>query len=79
MGEAQRCGIVSNFYPDKGYGFLVGTDDGLYYFFHHSELPMEGNKSIEKSTKVQFTVGEGRNGRGQAQNITIITTGDYTG
>ncbi|MDF9835450.1 CspA family cold shock protein [Breznakia sp. PF5-3] len=55
------------FNPEKGYGFIT-IEDGSDVFFHYSQLMMEGFKTIEADTEVEFEVIETDRGL-QAQDI----------
>lgn len=55
------------FNPEKGFGFIT-IEDGSDVFFHYSQLVMEGYKTIEPDTEVEFDVVETERGK-QAQNI----------
>lgn len=46
-------GTVKKFDKEKGYGFITG-EDGKDYFFHYSELKMEGFKTAEVGQKVNY-------------------------
>lgn len=46
-------GSVKKFDKEKGYGFIKG-EDGKDYFFHYSQLMMEGFKTTEEGKKVEF-------------------------
>ncbi|MDF9824560.1 MULTISPECIES: cold shock domain-containing protein [unclassified Breznakia] len=60
-------GKVKMFNPEKGYGFIT-IEDGSDVFFHYSQLMMEGFKTIEADTEVEFEVIETDRGL-QAQDI----------
>ena len=60
-------GVVKRFNKTKGFGFIT-SDDGRDAFFHYSELVMDGFKTIEESSKVEFDLVEGERGL-QAHNI----------
>lgn len=60
-------GVVKRFNKTKGFGFIT-CDDGQDAFFHYSELVMDGFKTIEESSKVEFDLVEGKRGL-QAHNI----------
>ena len=47
-------GTVKWFNAEKGYGFITG-EDGKDYFFHYSQLVMEGFKTAEVGQKVEYT------------------------
>lgn len=46
-------GRVKFFKKEKGYGF-IHAEDGQDYFFHYSELQMEGHKDCSEGDFVTF-------------------------
>lgn len=46
-------GKIKTFNKGKGYGFIT-AGEGQDIFFHYSELIMEGFKTIEPGTEVEF-------------------------
>lgn len=62
-------GIVKNFNKEKGFGFIT-NNDGKDIFFHYSELQVEGFKTIDPQTEVNFDVVETEKGL-RAVNITV--------
>lgn len=48
-------GTVKFFDEKKGYGFIAG-DNKKDYFFHYSDIQMEGYKKTEKNQRVTFEV-----------------------
>ena len=60
-------GKVKMFNQEKGYGFIK-NEDGQDIFFHFSQLVMEGFKTIENDSDVEFESVETERGP-QAQNI----------
>ncbi len=46
-------GKVIRFNPKKGFGFIK-SEDGKDVFFHYSALEMDGYKTIEPETEVEF-------------------------
>lgn len=48
-------GKVKWFDGKKGYGFIQ-SDDGKDYFVHHSDIVMEGYRTLDEGTLVQFDV-----------------------
>ena len=46
-------GTVKKFDKEKGYGFITG-EDGKDYFFHYSQLVMDGFKTAEVGQKVEY-------------------------
>lgn len=69
-GENTMTGTVKSFNKNKGFGF-ISIDDGRDVFFHYSHLVMEGFKTIEEGTNVEFDLIETDRGV-QAHNIVRI-------
>lgn len=63
-------GKVKMFNPEKGFGFIT-LEDGKDVFFHYSQLVMEGYKTIEPDTNVEFELIETERGL-QAQEIKAL-------
>lgn len=63
-------GKVKKFNKNKGFGFIT-TDDETDVFFHYSHLVMEGFKTIEEGTDVEFELVESERGA-QAHNIVRV-------
>ena len=64
-------GTVKWFNPEKGYGF-ISQKDGEDLFVHYSEIKMDGYKTLDEGTAVQFDVTTGSNGKLQASNVTTL-------
>lgn len=60
-------GRVKWFNAEKGYGFIE-REDGNDVFVHFSAIGMEGFKTLEEGTEVEFEVVEGAKGP-QAANV----------
>ncbi len=63
-------GKVIRFNAKKGYGFIK-SEDGKECFFHYSSLDMNGYKTIEPETEVEFDVNETDKGL-RAENVRKI-------
>ena len=64
-------GTVKWFNDSKGFGFITPDDGGKDLFAHHSNIQMEGYKSLKENQKVSFDVVEGPKGPA-ASNIKAI-------
>jgi len=60
-------GRVKWFSAEKGFGFIE-REDGSDVFVHFSAINMEGYKTLEEGTNVEFEVVEGEKGP-QAVNV----------
>jgi len=63
-------GKVKSFNKGKGYGFII-TDEEKEIFFHYSDLVMDGFKTIDPDTEVEFEIIETERGL-QAKEITRV-------
>lgn len=54
-------GKVKMFNQEKGFGFIT-VESGKDVFFHYSQLMMEGYKTIENDTIVEFELVETERG-----------------
>jgi CspA family cold shock protein len=61
-------GKVKWFNAEKGFGFIE-REGGKDVFVHFSAIEMDGYKTLEEGTEVQFEVIEGAKGP-QASNVT---------
>ncbi len=64
-------GYVKWFKPDKGFGFVT-DQTGQDHFIHHSNIEGQGWKNLEEGAEVEFTIGEGANGKTQALNLRVV-------
>ena len=60
-------GQVKWFNDAKGYGFIE-QEDGDDVFVHHSEIQMEGFKTLSEGQQVEFEITQGPKGP-QATNV----------
>ncbi len=63
-------GTVKKFDKEKGYGFIKSAE-GQDYFFHYSQLQMEGFKTAEIGAVVEFDPAETEKGL-RANNIRFV-------
>lgn len=63
-------GTVKWFNPEKGYGF-ISQKDGEDLFVHFSEIKMDGFKTLDEGSAVQFDVTTGQNGKLQRSESVV--------
>ena len=61
-------GTVKWFNDDKGFGFIAQDGGGADVFVHHTNIQMNGFKSLAENQKVEFDVTQGPKGP-QAENV----------
>lgn len=66
-------GTVKWFNNSKGFGFLT-TDDGRDFFFHHTDIKMDGFRSLDSEDIVDFEIGTDKDGREKAVNVQPVIT-----
>ncbi len=55
-------GTVKWFNRTKGFGFIVPDDGSDDLFVHHSNIAMEGYRTLEEGQKVEYETRQGRKG-----------------
>ena len=55
-------GTVKWFNEQKGYGFIAPNDGGDDLFIHHSNIDMDGFKTLAEGQRVEFEVVAGPKG-----------------
>jgi CspA family cold shock protein len=66
-------GSVKWFNVRNGYGFIT-SEDGKDYFFHHSNIIMDGFRKLDTDDLVEFETESTENGKEQAVKVTPIKT-----
>ncbi len=61
-------GTVKWFNAEKGFGFITPEDGNEDLFVHHSNIAVEGYRSLTDGQEVEFEIGEGRKGP-EATNV----------
>ncbi len=61
-------GTVKWFNENKGYGFIE-QDEGDDVFVHHSEINMDGFRTLNEGDKVKFDIKQGEKGPGAANVV----------
>ncbi len=69
--DVREQGTVKWFNPDKGYGFIKRDTGKRDVFVHHSEIRIDGFRTLEEDQRVEFTVASGPKGD-QAQDVDLI-------
>jgi cold shock protein len=55
-------GMVKWFNNAKGYGFILGDDNGEELFAHYSAINCEGYKTLKAGQQVEFDITKGDKG-----------------
>jgi CspA family cold shock protein len=55
-------GTVKWFNDQKGYGFIVPDDGGEDLFVHHSNIAIEGFKTLHEGQAVEYVPAQGKKG-----------------
>jgi CspA family cold shock protein len=63
-------GKVKWFNSSKGFGFIVPDDGSAEVFVHHSNITMEGYRSLKEGQAVEYELGQGRKGP-EATNVKL--------
>ena len=62
------AGTVAKFFDEKGYGFITPDGGGKDIFVHHTDINMDGFKSLKPGQRVTFDVAH--EGKGpKASNV----------
>lgn len=66
-------GTVNFFHSQRGWGFITDSE-GKDVFVHHSNIVMDGFRTLDEGDYVSFELGAGNDGREQAVNVMPILT-----
>jgi len=66
-------GTVKWFDSKKGYGFLVGPEQGKDIFVHYTNILGEGFRSLKDGDQVEYELIESEKGL-QARNVQAVPT-----
>lgn len=61
-------GTVSKFMDEKGFGFITPDGGGKDVFVHHSDIKMDGFKSLRAGDRVSFDLAQEAKGP-KASNV----------
>ena len=62
-------GTVSKFIDEKGFGFITPDDGGKDVFVHHTDIKMDGFKSLKPGERVKYDLAHEAKGP-KASNVT---------
>lgn len=70
----KKQGTVKWFNADKGFGFISDDEGGEDVFVHHSQINVEGYRTLQENQKVTFEVEQDDrdSSRLRAVNVTPI-------
>jgi CspA family cold shock protein len=72
MPVGMQVGTVRSFDAGKGYGFIE-CESGTTVFFHHTEILMEGYRTLDAGTPVEFSlVRSGEKGKWKAVQVRAL-------
>lgn len=63
-------GTVKWFNSEKGYGFIA-VDGGQDVFVHFTAIEMDGYKTLDDGSRVEFEIAQGQKGP-QAEKVHLI-------
>ena len=69
--EELETGTVKWFNDKKGYGFIVPDSGGKDLFVHHSNIQMDGYRSLQEGQKVEYEAAQGPKGP-EATNVKAV-------
>ena len=64
-------GTVKWFNEKKGYGFIIPDDGGKDLFVHHSNIDMDGFRTLREGQKVEYETAESQKGP-EATNVHAV-------
>ena len=64
-------GTVKWFNAEKGFGFISPDGGAPDVFVHHSQIQVDGYRSLEENQRVEFSVTQGPKGP-QAESVRLI-------
>ncbi len=64
-------GRVKWFNDLKGYGFITSSDDYVDLYVHHTEIKINGYKTLKEGDAVEFEVAKAPEGL-KARNVVLI-------
>ena len=71
VAMARFNGTVKWFNNAKGYGF-IGQENGPDVFVHYSSINSKGYRALQEGDRVDFEIEEGKNGKPQAANVSVL-------
>ena len=68
---ARDTGTVEYYKTDKGFGLIEPDDGGRKVFVYHTDIVMDGSKTLKAGDRVEFDIVEGRKGP-MALKVTLV-------
>ena len=66
-------GTVVSFEDKKGWGFIRNDDGGSDNFIYHTEILMDGHRTLNKGDRVEYEVEQGPKGRPVAVRVLVTS------
>ena len=60
----------------EGFGFIKSEESSSDVFFHANNLEGVDFDSLNEGDTLDFEIGEGKNGKQQAVNVTLVSSED---
>jgi cold shock CspA family protein len=70
----RHTGILRNWHPDRGFGFIAPTQGGKEIFVHISALPRDGTQPVAGES-LSFELGRNAEGKSQAMRVQRLALG----
>lgn len=67
-------GRVIGFKNSDGFGWIERSDGGKDLFVHHSQIQMDGFRTLEAGQEVEFVIGLGPKSLPEAQEVRVINS-----
>lgn len=64
-------GTVKSWWDGKGYGFVIQDGVSGDIFVHHSEIRMEGRRTLNPGQRVRFRIDQRERGR-SAKDVEVL-------
>jgi cold shock CspA family protein len=69
VSSTRKTGSIARLVRDRAFGFIYCQADERDYFFHQAHLENCTFPQLQEGDVVSFTIGNGRDGRTEAQEV----------